>query len=49
MSGTDHGTPIEVQGFFPDDTTLNAALERLEDAGFRREDLSPPKEHPHWG
>ena len=49
MSVTDHGTPIELQGFFPDNGTLTAALERLQNVGFRRGDLSPPKEHPHWG
>lgn len=49
MSGTDHGTPIELQGFFPNNGTLTAALERLQNVGFRRGDLSPPKEHPHWG
>ena len=49
MSGTDQGVPLELQGFFPSDASLNAALERLADAGFRRGDLSPPKEHPHWG
>lgn len=49
MSGSDHGTPIEVQGFFPSFAALTAAVERLEDAGFRRGDLSPPQEHPYWG
>jgi len=48
MSETDQ-VPLELQGFFPDDGTLNAALERLQDAGFHRGDLSPPEEHPHWG
>lgn len=49
MSGSGHGTPIELQGFFADHATLNLALERLANAGFRRAALSPPKEHPHWG
>ena len=49
MSGTDQGVPLELQGFFPSDAALNTALEQLADAGFRRGDLSPPKEHPHWG
>ena len=48
MSETDQ-VPLELQGFFPDDGTLNAALERLQDAGFHRGDLSPPEEHPQWG
>ncbi len=49
MSSTDQGTPIELQGFFPDHASLNRALEQLANAGFSRGHLSPPKEHPHWG
>ena len=49
MSSPDQGTPIELQGFFPDHGTLTIALEQLADAGFSRSHLSPPKEHPHWG
>ncbi len=49
MSATNDSVPLEVQGYFPDHTTLQTALARLEDAGFSRGDLSPPEEHPHFG
>lgn len=47
-SPTDH-VPLELQGFFPDNASLQDALDRLEAAGFSRGDLSPPEEHPNFG
>ncbi len=49
MSATQPSAPLELQGFFPDHATLMAAFNQLSDAGFSRDDLSPPSEHPHFG
>ena len=48
VTGPSDAHLVEVQGFFPDNATLQAAINLLEESGFPRGALSPPEEHPDY-
>ncbi len=49
MSAPNSAPTVELQAYFPDEATLERAINRLESAGFPRGVLSPPEEHPNFG